>query len=368
MGVMPANKYGEKDYGGCGLVGIIDSNRNLLSGDKVITALANMEERGNGLGSGYAIYGAYPDLQDYYAFHIMYQNKKSIELTEEILQNNFTIVHSEPIPTSKVETIKDPPEFIRYFVKLQDEIKEKLLFSEDDFVVEIVMKINEGIDGAFVVSSGKNMAVFKGVGYPEEIAEFFQVERYSGYILIGHTRFPTNTPGWWGGAHPFTILDWSIVHNGELSSYGTNRRFVEMFGYKCTMLTDTEVVTYLLDFLVRRRGLSLETTASIFAPPFWKDIQEMSEKEKKYHTALRMTYGRATLNGPFAIIMGFKDGFMALNDRIKLRPLVVGRESAITVVASEEAAIREVLKKPDEVFSPHAGEPVIVRLNGEVKQ
>ncbi len=362
MGIMPANRYGEKDFGACGLVGIIDTTGKRMSASNVVSSLSNMTERGNGLGSGYAIYGAYPDFSDCYAFHLMYQDNKSQELTEDLLRQNFSVVHSEPVPTNKVKTISHSPNFVRYFVKLHDKIKEKLLISEDDFIVEIVMEINENIDGAFVVSSGKNMAVFKGVGYPEEIAEFFQVHNYNGYILIGHTRFPTNTPGWWGGAHPFTILDWSIVHNGELSSYGTNRRFVEMYGYKCTMLTDTEVVTYLLDFLVRRRGLSLETTASIFAPPFWKDIQEMPENEKRYYTALRMTYSRATLNGPFAIIMGFRDGFMALNDRIKLRPLVVGKKDSITVVASEEAAIRMVLQTPDEVWAPHAGEPIIVKL------
>lgn len=366
MGLMPANRFGDKDFGGCGLVGIIDSGRNLIPGERIVTALANMIERGNGLGSGYAIYGAYPEFRDYYAFHLMYQHSGAIEPTENILKQNFRIIHSEPIPTAKVPRITHPPKFIRYFVELQEEIKEKLLFSEDDFIVEIVMKINEGIDGAFVVSCGKNMAVFKGVGYPEEIGEFFRVDKYTGYILIGHTRFPTNTPGWWGGAHPFTILDWSTVHNGELSSYGTNRRYIEMYGYKCTMLTDTEVVAYLLDFLVRRKGLSLETTASIFAPPFWKDIQEMPEKEKNFYTTLRLTYGWATLNGPFAIIVGFKDGFMALNDRIKLRPLVVGKLGNLTVVASEESAIRTVLKNPEEVYAPPAGEPVIVRLNGGI--
>ena len=37
-----------------------------------------------------------------------------------------------------------------------------------------------------------------------------------------------------GGAHPFAMLDYSIVHNGEISSYDANRRFIEMFGYQCT--------------------------------------------------------------------------------------------------------------------------------------
>jgi predicted glutamine amidotransferase len=79
------------------------------------------------------------------------------------------------------------------------------------------------------------MGVFKGVGYPEEIAAFFCLEQYEGYLWTAHGRFPTNTPGWWGGAHPFNILDWTVVHNGEISSYGINRRYLEQFGYQCTM-------------------------------------------------------------------------------------------------------------------------------------
>ena len=30
-----------------------------------------------------------------------------------------------------------------------------------------------------------------------------------GYSFTAHGRYPTNTLGWWGGAHPFTLLDWS---------------------------------------------------------------------------------------------------------------------------------------------------------------
>jgi glutamate synthase domain-containing protein 1 len=361
MGIRSANRYGEKDFGACGLVGIIDKKGRRISGSIVVDSLCNMEERGNGLGSGYAIYGAYPDFSDAYAFHLMYQNQKSKEEVEEILAKEFNILHSEPIPTSVVKTIKNPPSFWRYFLKLKENVREKFS-GEEDYIVKVVMKINDNIEGAFVISSGKNMAVFKGVGYPDEIAEFFRIQDYSGYILIGHTRFPTNTPGWWGGAHPFTLLDWAIVHNGEISSYGTNRRFVEMFGYKCTMLTDTEVIAYLIDFLVRKRGFSLETAAKILAPPFWKDIDSMSEKDKTYYTALRMTYGSAILNGPFAIIAGFSDGIMGLNDRIKLRPLVVGKKDDLSVIASEEAAIRVVLPAPHEVWAPPAGEPVIEKL------
>jgi glutamate synthase domain-containing protein 1 len=53
---------------------------------------------------------------------------------------------------------------------------------------------------------------------------------------------------------------------------------------------------------------------------------------------------------------------VALNDRIKLRPLVAARQGSRLMVASEESAIREVLDAPDEVWAPRAGEPVVARV------
>jgi asparagine synthetase B (glutamine-hydrolysing) len=70
------------------------------------------------------------------------------------------------------------------------------------------------------------------------------------------------------------------------------------------------------------------------------------------------------LNGPFAIILGFNGGMVALNDRIKLRPLVAARSGSVVVVASEEAAIRAVAPSPDAVWMPKAGEPTVARIEG----
>jgi glutamate synthase domain-containing protein 1 len=197
------------------------------------------------------------------------------------------------------------------------------------------------------------------------MADFYRIDEYEGYIWTAHHRFPTNTPGWWGGAHPFTLLDWSIVHNGEISSYGINKRYLEMYGYKLTLLTDTEVVAYLLDLLIRRHGLDLETACIALASPFWKDIDEMKEDERMVYGAIRITYGSALLNGPFAILFGFSDGLVGLNDRIKLRPLVAGIKDDTLYMASEESAIIAMCSNPDKVWAPRAGEPVIGRLYGE---
>ncbi len=71
-----------------------------------------------------------------------------------------------------------------------------------------------------------------------------------------------------------------MVHNGEISSYDANRRYIEMFGYQCTLLTDTEVITYIIDYLLRKKGLTLGEMAEIIAAPFWSTIETKQEAEK----------------------------------------------------------------------------------------
>ena len=165
-------------------------------------------------------------------------------------------------------------------------------------VTQTVMHINSQIEHAFVASSGKNMGIFKGVGYPEDMGEFYRLEEYEGYLWTAHGRFPTNSVAWWGGAHPFGLLDWSIVHNGEISSYGINRRYLQNFGYQCSFFTDTEVITYLIDLLIRKHRLPFEIVAKILSAPFWDDIDRMPEEEKELYQSLRVIYGPALVNGP----------------------------------------------------------------------
>ncbi|HHI98210.1 MAG TPA: hypothetical protein ENJ96_10255 [Thermodesulfatator atlanticus] len=355
-----------KEQAGCGLSGVINRKGELIKGEVIIESICCQMERGNGLGAGYAAYGIYPEFAEYYCLHVMADHKQALKDVEEILAHKCYLVHQERIPTRPTPGIVSPPRFRRYFVKprYEGELREicEGTLDEDDYMVELVMHINKNVSGAYVISSGRNMGAFKGVGFPDQIANFFRLEEYSAYIWTAHNRFPTNTPGWWGGAHPFTILDWSIVHNGEISSYGTNRRYLEMFGYHCTLLTDTEVVAYLLDLLIRRHRLPIELACMALAPPFWQEIDRMEEPDKSVCTAIRTVYGAAMLNGPFAILFAYNGGLVGLNDRVKLRPLVAAKKGDYYYMASEEAAIRAICPDPEEVWCPKAGEPVIVEL------
>jgi glutamate synthase domain-containing protein 1 len=359
------NPYNDdKDFDACSIFGMMNLEGNRFSSRDPVRAIANMHDRGNGLGGGFAVYGIYPQFKDYYAFHIMYLSRDAKERTDRTLAASFNIIYDEEMQT-RPANVKDPPMVWRYFVQPKKRRLEHL--TEDDYVTEKVMRINTETGKAFVFSSGKNMGVFKGVGFPEDVADFFCLEDYQGYLWTVHGRFPTNTPGWWGGAHPFNILDWTVVHNGELSSYGINRRYLEMYGYKCTMQTDTEVLAYAVDLLMRRQHLPIDIVAKIFAAPLWSEIDAMKPEQQRLHRILRQTYGSLLMNGPFSIIVAHHGEMIGLTDRIKLRPLVAGTKGDFLYLSSEEAAMRLVSPTLDKFWSPRGGEPVVGKLRNKPK-
>lgn len=348
---------------GCAVSAIFSRDGKRRSGEDIVKSIALMHERSNGLGGGFAAYGIYPEYKELYALHVFYDGEKCKAECEEFLEEHFDVVNLSKIPTRQTPKIKDKPLIWRYFVEpLHTKLAESQL-DPDTFVTRCVIRVNSCIDGAYIFSSGKNMGVFKAVGYPEDVGDFYRLEEYQGYCWTAHGRYPTNTPGWWGGAHPFSLLDRTVVHNGEISSYDANRRTIEMFGYKCGLLTDTEVIAYIIDYLVRRQGLSYEETANVIAAPFWSTIARKSAEERARLTYLRNVYAGMLITGPFSILVGFTGGIMALNDRLKLRSMVVGEKGGTVYIASEESAIRAVEPELDKLWAPRGGEPVIYTLD-----
>ena len=88
----------------------------------------------------------------------------------------------------------------------------------------------------------------------------------------------------------------------------------------------------------------------------------MPSEERRLCQGIRMVYGSALLNGPFAILFADSHTLVGLNDRIKLRPLIAAEHGEMVYMASEESAIRAICAVPDRVWAPKAGEPVIATL------
>ncbi|MBQ7500637.1 MAG: hypothetical protein IJT91_07055 [Clostridia bacterium] len=347
---------------GCAISALISKEGKRVSGEKIRESMIPMHDRSNGLGGGFAAYGIYPDHKEFYAFHVFFDSDAVRVECEKLLKDRFEIVKAEPIPIRKIPEITDIPLIWRYFLAPLASTLSRLQLDEKEYVSRTVTYINTYLDGAYVFSSGKNMGTFKAVGFPEDVGRFYRLEEYEGYCWTAHGRYPTNTPGWWGGAHPFTLLDYSVVHNGEISSYDANRRFIEMFDYKCNLQTDTEVITYIADYLIRKKGFTLEETASVIAAPFWSTIESKPPEEAERLKYLRIMYPSLLITGPFSIILGFNGGLMALNDRLKLRSMVVAEKGDTVYIASEEAAIRKMEPNAENIYAPAGGEPVIVKV------
>ena len=354
----------ERIPSGCAIAGIFHKKGGLIGGETIIRAMEPMHDRSNGLGGGFAGYGIYPEYPDCYAFHLFYDNELARESCEKYLKRYFDIASMSVMPVRKMKEVMDAPIIWRYFVSPKAWRCQEEDLDESAYTARHVLDVNSHIAGAYIFSSGKNMGVFKGVGFPEDMGRYFRMEEYGATCWTAHGRYPTNTPGWWGGAHPFTLLDVSVVHNGEISSYDANRRCMEMYGYDCNLLTDTEVIAYMLDYLVRKQGLTWEEASCVVAAPFWSTIDHLPEEERRKMTLLRKRFPSMLITGPFSILVGFSGGMMALNDRLKLRSMVVAETEDIAYVASEECAIRRIAPDVTDVWAPRGGQPVIFTREG----
>lgn len=349
---------------GCAISGIFAKDGEAIGGGEIIRSIAMMHDRSNGLGGGFAGYGIYPEYSAYFALHLFYDDIQARSKCEAFLDRHFDIINLSKIPTCKIPEITDEPLIWRYFVRPLPTKLASSQLDEAEFVARSVLRINTRMEGAYVFSCGKNMGVFKAVGYPEDVGRFYRLEEYQGYCWTAHGRYPTNTPGWWGGAHPFALLGYSVVHNGEISSYDANRRAVEMYGYQCSLLTDTEVITYMIDYLHRREELTLPEVAQVLAAPFWQVVEALPEDMQESLRFLRKKYSGLLVTGPFSIILGFPGGMMVLGDRLKLRSMVIAEKGKRIYTASEESAIRVLEPELDRVWYPRAGEPALFTLEG----
>ena len=94
-------------------------------------------------------------------------------------------------------------------------------------------------------------------------------------------------------------------------------------------------------------------------------LEQLSDLEEITYRAMMgefIIYSGLLITGPFSIILGFDGGLMALNDRLKLRSMVVGEKDDKVFIASEEAAIRVMEPNAENIYAPSGGEPVIVKV------
>lgn len=382
--------------GGCGVVGFACSEK--VTGKHVLAPLIQMHNRGNGKGGGVIAVGLSPEqmgvsaeiLEKDYLIQIAFLDPAAKEDVEKDWILPFFDIHrSYCVPTMKdyreVNGLEiRPPDVWRYFCRVKENvldhfIKENSLDSaplhnvEDEFVYQNSYKLNKcfyaslGEKRAFVLSHGRNMIVFKIVGYAEQAIQYYQLTNIKANIWVGHQRYPTKGRVWHpGGAHPFIGLNEALVHNGDFANYYAICEYLKQHSVFPLFLTDTEISVLLFDLWDRIYGYPLEYIIEALAPTTERDFTMLTPEKKQVYRAIQTSHIHSSPDGPWFFIIARNkpnEGIMQLlgiTDTSMLRPQVFAlQEGEINVglIASEKQAIDATLRSlasEDSRFCPIA--------------
>ncbi len=382
----PVEARKAEDEGGCGVVGLAATVP--VRGHHILCPVEQMHNRGNGKGGGVAAVGLVPEqmgvppevLQTHYLLQIAYLD----EAARPEVEAEFVRPHFDVHTAYAVESMEDPaeiglevrpPTVWRYFARvkpaaLQGFVKEKGLDgltarqAEDEFVFQNTYRLNAkhyaalGDKWAFVLSHGRNMLVFKIVGYAEQALRWYRLEDLRAHVWIGHQRYPTKGRVWHpGGAHPFIGLDEALVHNGDFANYHSVVEYLKQRNIHPLFLTDTEVSVLLFDLLKRVYGYPLEYVIEAMAPTTERDFTMLPPARRNAYRMIQAVHMHGSPDGPWFFIIGRTDvdegafQLIGITDTSMLRPQVFALqegEVSIGLIASEKQAIDATLQSLSE--------------------
>jgi len=168
---------------------------------------------------------------------------------------------------------------------------------------------------ATVLSQGRSMEIFKGVGDPAQICARLKLAARSGSHAIGHTRMATESAVSIAGSHPFsTGEDTCLVHNGSLSNHNRLRARLERHGERFQTENDSEVAAAYLAWRTRQGD----------------SLQQALER------ALR------DLDGFYTFVVATRDGFAVLRDPIGCKPAVMAETDDWVAFGTEFRALAQL--------------------------
>ncbi len=163
-----------------------------------------------------------------------------------------------------------------------------------------------------VLSVGRSIELFKGIGDPDKVAERFGLAARTGTHAIAHTRMATESAVTTAGSHPFsTGEDTCLVHNGSLSNHNRLREMLETRGETFQTENDSEVAAGYLAWRLRE-GARLRDAL----------MRALSD-----------------LDGFYTFAIGTADGFAVLRDPIACKPAVIAETDDWVAMSSEFRAI-----------------------------
>lgn len=191
-----------------------------------------------------------------------------------------------------------------------------------------------GYDSAGIATLGSGFHIKKDVGKVNEIHQKLNILDTPGTLGVAHTRWATHGGVTKENAHPHTDCEEriAVVHNGIVENYQELKRSLISSGHKFRSQTDTEVISHL--------------------------IEEIMKKGKNFHDATASAL--RSLEGSYAVLILDRNERKLIAAR-KGSPLVLGVTDSGYFVASDIPAFIEYTKN---VVYMHDFDLVLLTDNG----
>jgi amidophosphoribosyltransferase len=167
-------------------------------------------------------------------------------------------------------------------------------------------------------SDGRQVRVHKDMGLVAQAFDQASLERLTGHLALGHTRYSTTGSNRLENAQPIMVEHpdlgaLALAHNGNLTNAQALRQGLEQDGVRFTTSSDTEVIA---ELLARTSGSDLLTV-------------------------LRRALPR--LQGAYCLLVLSSNSLAAVRDPLGIRPLCLGRlPDGGAIIASESCALDTV--------------------------
>ena len=376
----------EAAEGGCGVLGLACNVP--IAGRHVVEAAAQMHNRGNGKGGGIAMAGldaaqmgvSPQTLRDAYLVQVAYLDPLARQEVEGAGLASFDLFQGYRVPVldddcrhCQVPGLEvRPPDVWRYFARVKPDALACFAEThrlealppravEDEFVYQNSFRLNRefyaslGEKRAFVLCHGRDLLVFKIVGYAEQVVQYYRLEDLTARVWIAHQRYPTKGRVWHpAGAHPFVGLNEALVHNGDFANYHALTEYLRQRHVVPLFLTDTEISVLLFDLWDRVYGYPLEVTLEALAPTTERDFAVLAAEKQVLYRAIQATHLHASPDGPWFFIIARSrpdEGqwqLLGITDTSMLRPQVFAlyenADVQLGLIASERQAMNAALR------------------------
>ena len=304
----------------CGIAGIIHKNgKHFDLGMEMTDMLRSLKHRGPD-STGFALYGQGNNshivrfktaekeaLNNAYEIHDQIKNRLA-EVDARLKLHNVKVI----------DKLASTEYAHRYTIEFDGDMKALADHLED-------------IEGVEILSIGKNLELVKDMGDADDVADLYKIKQFKGSHAIGHTRMATESDVDIRSAHPYwayPFSDISVVHNGQITNYWTNRRTLERSGHRFSSNCDSELIAvYIADRM--NQGDDLETAM---------------KRSVDY------------LDGVFTYIIATENQLGMAKDVMAAKPMVLYESDDLILMASEEVAIRQLFDHDVDTFDPYHGE------------